>query len=372
MAESDAGPRATGTVSTEEAERLSERFRPSWEDDPVEPPLSSAITRPLPVVAVTAGTKATVPQLAPVDAPPREAPQPTLVGISPEPPSRSPAEELDWEVPPKETPSSAAQTQRLQAVPLPVASPAPAQDSSAAEPEISIQVDVEELPPPSKPSGIGEKYVPKEEGAPPVVLNEDVKAAEIGAQAALEAQHRARRAPTILRMKAADIPVPSAPVAEGDEDVPFAPRRSGGTGKLVVLGLVVAALAAAGVIFLRSGAQQDTAPASTATARATVAPDTAAPPPPPAPEPAKPAPEAAPTVAAAAAPAPASAAPTAEPSAPAKEAHAPKASTAASKPPAAPKTAPVPKAGPLAAKPAPKTTTTKTSGKAAIVRDAPF
>lgn len=368
MAESDAGPRATGTVSTEEAERLSERFRPSWEDDPAEPPLSSAITRPLPVVAVTAGTKATVPQLPVPDTAQREPPQPTLIGIAPEPPPSTSAEELDWEAPPKETPSSAAQTQRLQAVPLPVVTPAGTPESSAAEPEISVQIDIEELPPPSKPSGIGEKYVPKEEGAPPVVLNEDVKAAEIGAQAALEAQHRARRAPTILRMKAADVPVPAAPVEEEkEEEVPFAPRRSGGAGKLVVLGLVVTAVAAASVIFLRSGANPDAAPAPTTTTPTTVAADTAAPPPPVA-EPARPAPE--PTSAAPEVPE----APAPVRSASTKEARtsAAKASTGAAKPAPASKAAPPPKTGPVAAKPAPRTGVPKTGGKAAIVRDAPF
>jgi len=103
-----------------------------------------------------------------------------------------------------------------------VAPALPQPESSAPEPEAALRIDVEELPPESKPSGIGEKYIPKEEGAPPVVLNDDVRAAELGAQAQLEAQHRARRAPTIARLKA--IELPSTLV---DAEPPLARRKSG-------------------------------------------------------------------------------------------------------------------------------------------------
>lgn len=382
MAESDAGRRTNGTVSTEEAERLSERFRPSWEDDPAEPPLSAAITRPLPVVAVTAETKAKVP---PAPAPAPEPPQPTLVGISPEPPPHAPGDELDWGEPPNkpspqaepgaplpvaaETPSSAAQTQRLQVVPMPVSAAA----AAAADPEISVQIDVEELPPASKPSGIGEKYIPKEEGAPPVVLNEDVEAAEIRARQALEAQHHARRAPTILRMKAAEVPLPAAaaPTA-AEEEVPFAPRRSGGAGKLVALSLTVFALAAGAAVFVQTGMKPERGAEPAAPSPVATAPDTAAPPPPP---PAvAPAPEPTPSqtagAATAAEPAPAGAPELAR----GKEARpaAGKATAASSKPASATKASPVSKTGPAAAKPATKTGSSKPGAKAAIVRDAPF
>jgi hypothetical protein len=385
MAESDAGRSANGTVSTEEAERLSERFRPSWEDDPADPPLSAAITRPLPIVAVTAATNATVPQVpaagaAPVPGPP----QPTLVGISPEPVER-PGGDLETELPTDpstgnapvegaldpavpaastETVSSAAQTQRLPAVPLTVATSV----AHADEPEISVEFDVDE-PPASKPSGIGEKYVPKEEGAPPVVLNEDVKAAEVGAQAALEAQHRARRAPTIARLKAIDIPLPPAPA----EDPPFVPPRRSGAGKLVALSVVVLALAAGAAMFLRSTTNEGTSAPAVPPAATTVAADTAAPPPPaPTSEPTvstSPATEATPTSAAHGEAAHTPAVPNAkEP-----RTTTPRSAAALAKPAPAPKAAAAPKAGPVAAKPAPKAgSSSRGSGKAVIVRDSPF
>ncbi|HEV8549071.1 MAG TPA: hypothetical protein VGQ57_08585, partial [Polyangiaceae bacterium] len=267
MAESDAGPRATGAVSTEEAERLSERFRPSWEDDPPtiprEPMVPAAAAKPVP---------------APIIAVPFVAP-------------KAAADDLDWELPTNPLPEAApteptltpaagspyasaadsSQTQKLPAV-IPAAArpPEPA-------PELEVQVDVEEVPPSSKPSGIGEKYVPKEEGAPPVVLHEELRKAEVGAQAAIEAQHRARRAPTIARMKVADL-IPSPP--EVEEEVPFAPPRRRGYGGLVALGVTVLGIAALGTVLLGRGKTTEGVPPP-ATTPATVAPDTAAPPPPP-------------------------------------------------------------------------------------------
>jgi hypothetical protein len=381
MAESDAGRSANGTVSTEEAERLSERFRPSWEDDPADPPLSAAITRPLPIVAVTAATNATVPQVPAAGAAPvPEPPQPTLVGISPEPVER-PGGDLETELPTDpstgnapvegalepavapastETLSSAAQTQRLPAVAVPLTVATSGAD--ADEPEISVEFDVDE-PPASKPSGIGEKYVPKEEGAPPVVLNEDVKAAEVGAQAALEAQHRARRAPTIARLKAIDIPLPPAPA----EDPPFVPPRRSGAGKLVALSVVVLALAAGAAIFLRGTTNEGTS-APAVPAAATVAADTAAPPPPALTS----APTASTSPATEATPTSAAHAP-AVPNAKEPRMTTPKSAAALTKTAPAPKAAAAPKAGPVAAKPAPKAgSSSRGSGKAVIVRDSPF
>ncbi|HWP10139.1 MAG TPA: hypothetical protein VNN72_30560, partial [Polyangiaceae bacterium] len=382
MAESDAGRSATGTVSTEEAERLSERFRPSWEDDPptvprdVPPPAAPAptpaTTAPAPTPATPAPAPATAapaparapapgpaaapapirapapgpaPTPAPAAAAPARAPtpattaklpataalggtlpladprRPTLLGISPEAmaaaqgPRGTSADDLDWEVPthaapeaavvgtitdklpavappgPTPDPAVGTGTLRLPAIaapasaapetspsPVPTPNPAPAPAPAQAKvDDAELNIDVEEVAPDSKPSGIGEKYVPKEEGAPPVVLNDDVQAAERSARAALEAQHRARRAPTIARLKVVELPE-TLVSAE-----PFvAPKKGNGRFVALAIGVVVLVAGTALVLGGRSKSSGDKVePAPNAVA--TVAPDTAAPPPPPLP-----------------------------------------------------------------------------------------
>jgi hypothetical protein len=246
----------------------------------------------------------------------------------------------------------------------------------AAETEPGITIDVEELPPESKPSGIGEKYVPKEIGAPPVVLDADVQAAEMGARAQLEAAHHARRAPTIVRLKAFDIPAPPAAVSEEE----LRPKR-GRVGALVGFGVIGVLLVAAGIAALfRSGGSSETITTTAPPAVSgptTVVADTSPPPPPPPPEPAAAQP---PIVATTPAPTAASAQPTPKPKAPeeqltaraksgSKQAPA-EAKTAPAKTAAA-KAAPAPKPATTSAKAAPKSTA-KSSSKAVIVRDTPF
>jgi hypothetical protein len=139
--------------------------------------------------------------------------------------------------------------------PLPAVSRAPAPDV-----DIDVQVDFEDLPPESKPSGIGQKYIPKEEGAPLVVLGEDVQAAEMGARVELEAEHRRRRAPTLLKMKVVDVPV-ATPV----EDVPdFARPRRKGIGLVVFLGILTVLGGAGAAAFLVRGTSSERADDATA------------------------------------------------------------------------------------------------------------
>ena len=244
-------------------------------------------------------------------------------------------------------------------------------EARAAEPDLSFEV--EEVAPDSKPSGVGEKYVPKDEGAPPVVLNEDVQAAERRAQAALEAQHRARRAPTIARLKVVELPETLA------SPEPFVPPKKG-NGRFIALAVGVVVLVAGAALSLggrgKSGSDKVEPEHS---AVATVAPDTAAPPPPPLPSAA-----AAPTQPSQAPEAPASTAAPAEPPTPPPAAeekphepppkHASKAAGAAQKPAPAPKAPPAQKTAPAALKPAskPAGAAPKPGGKAVIVRDSPF
>jgi len=384
MAESDAGRRGADALSTEEAERLSERFRPSWEDDPPTVPREPLVVPQRPAPAAQAE-------------PPRVR-RPTLVGLSPaEGRNAPPPDELDWEPPTNPLPSASPPAPG----PLPAAgaaaptpsSPEPSSSSAttvrltaadtaaatapppSADTEPGVTIDVEELPPDSKPSGIGEKYVPKEIGAPPVMLDADVQAAEMGARAELEAAHRARRAPTIVRMKAFDIPAPSAAVSEDE----LRPKR-GRVGALVGFGVIGVLLVAAGVAALfRSGGNAEpttTQAPSAASAPATVVADTAPPPPPPPPN----APLAMPpAVAVSPAPTVATAEPTPRTVAPEEPAAAPPKS--ASKPAAVDtkstptktvaKAAPAPKPATTSTKPAPKSGA-KASSKAVIVRDTPF
>jgi len=364
-------------MTEEEADRLSEQFRPSWEEDPPTVPRDQPIPTPppeprsrpvsgpavttAPVVNITNATPASTSQDKPAEA---RAPaplvvtpsrKPTLVGTAPptpvvkSSPEGAPAEDLDWEI---------------STNPDPLA-------------EAPLQIEVEELPPESKPSGIGQKYVPKEEGAPAVVLGADVQAAETTERAKLEVEHRARRAPTIIRMNAFDLPKEAAPAPEPDLVVP----RKRSFGMIAALGVLVlgGALGVALVVGRSSSSPPTEAPRASApaTTAAVVAPDTAAPAPPPAlpaVEPTTSAPT--PTSAASAVPSAAVVTPvpvTAEPRepAPAKPAHAPAAAkTAAPVAKSAAKPAPAkPAAKPAGTAPKPAA---KTGGKNTIVRETPF
>jgi hypothetical protein len=345
MAETDADRPAAGAVTTEEADRLSEQFRPSWEEDP---PTVKRDPAPRP----TANVSAPVPRApvlsvtGPKPAPPKPSPAQTLEPTGPKPAvppggattapaapfaltnKRGPllgvstpnaptgggapvargqgADDLDWEVPASATPSPAQAAAVAPIVATPAASPpgvmatgpattaAPLRGPDETQPlpavkqpsptlkvtppdddELDVQVDVEELPPESKPSGIGQKYIPKEEGAPPVVLGEDVRAAEVGARVELEAEHRRRRAPTILKMKALEAPI-AAPV-ESTPDF-AAPRRRGG-GLIAFLAVVTVLGGAAAAAFLVRGGSLAQPTGVAPTAKTPPAPAEAAPPP---------------------------------------------------------------------------------------------
>jgi len=450
MAESNANRPTPDAVTAEDADRLSERFRPSWEAEgqpaPAPPrappapapspmkqtllggggapspgPVPRAPAAPVPqrpAAPAPAAPQAAAPQPArpaPAPAPTRVAPvvnvgatssspagaaaadlmrRATLAGISPgqkKSTDRSAAapDDLDWELPPSVQAAADAldvtldaPTKRTDALSKtqPLAPRAPAA-KPPAEPEEPMQVDVEELPPESKPSGIGQTYKPRDQDAPPVVLTEEVQRTEAQARAMLEAQHRARSAPTIQRMPAvrATAAAPSTKVLDADLET-LAPRKSRAG---VWIALVVAVLALVGgavVVLTRPKAPP---PEATVTTKpAPVAPDTRAPPPPELP----PAPAVTPPPEPVAAQPTESAAP-AEPPAPLVEAKAPptppsdveepttkrpepvaartlKPKPAAPKPPATAKP-PAPTKPPAAPKPA---------GKASgvIVRDNPF
>jgi hypothetical protein len=259
-------------------------------------------------------------------------------------PNKAP-DDLDWEVPANPVPSAVDEA------------------ASAVEP-----------PPKSNPSGIGEKYVPKEAGAPPIVLKEEVKRAEEQARAELAAEHRARSAPTVLKFKA--IEVPKKETDDEFELYPFGPpkRRLG-----VWIGLAAGLLALVliGVlVFRRTPRDEPTAPpveVKAAPQPEAVSPPAATPTPAPAPEPKPSEPVVEP-----------SAEPSAVVVAPAKQ---PEPLPEPPKPPAAVKPVPLPKAAKPAAaapkptskpasasKPASSPTKAPASKPAAggIVRDAPF
>jgi hypothetical protein len=386
MAESDGKP-ASSPLSTEEADRLSEKFKPSWEAEPdpptipkidpptvpkVEPPAVAPKIEPRPVAKVEPQPIAKVePQpvakveprpIAKVEPRPiaRVEPQPiakvegpkavgkaTLLGVavpipSPpqtEPPNKAP-DDLDWELPTN-----------------PVASPFE-EAAAAVEP-----------PPKSNPSGIGEKYLPKDVNAPAIVLKEDVKRAEERARAELAAEHRARSAPTVLKFKAIEV----AKKEDSDElePSPFGPpkRRLG-----VWIGLGAGALSVALIGILVAGQQTKREEPTAAPVEVKAAPPAPKPeavadpvaPPAPEPKPPEPAvePSAAPpavVVAPASQPEPVPEPPkrvaTAKPASPAK----------APKPAAAPKPASTSK--PTSSPPKPPASK---PGAGGIVRDAPF
>jgi hypothetical protein len=250
MAESDGKP-ASSPISTEEADRLSEKFKPSWETEP-EPPTVPRVEPPVriePTISVEPPVKIepTINVEPPVKIEPTVSAEPavkieptidvgapkphlgkqTLLGVAvplpaapPEAATRANApDDLDWELPTNPAPS-------------------PIQEAPPIEP-----------PPKSSPSGMGEKYVPKETGAPPIVLTDEVKQAEEHARAQLAAEHRARSAPTLLKLKAIDV---QPKVASSDDDADFAPPRKS-LGVWIGLGVGVCAAIIGVMALVRGG-----------------------------------------------------------------------------------------------------------------------
>jgi hypothetical protein len=335
MAEGNANRPAPETLTPEDVDRLSERFKPSWEVEPPAEPARHALKQTMvggtaPAVAPVAPPTAAPAPAAPLaTAPPIAKPMttvtanksglevaravrhPTLVGIAPQAirqvsgAPRAAPDDLDWEVPAGERPepsSDLAQTARIvtapaaasppnaeasriqptQAQPPPPPAPAPPAPAMVvpahAGADEDLPIDVEELPPESKPSGIGQKYVPRDQGAPAIVLNDEVQRTEAQARATMEAQHRARSAPTIAKMPAARASAPTEPAEFADEDT-VTHRRKRGRGVWVALALLTlgggVALAA-----LRLRTPELPAPAAKSPVEKSVAPaDTEAPPP---------------------------------------------------------------------------------------------
>jgi hypothetical protein len=449
MAEGNANRPAPETLSTEDVERLSERFKPSWEPDtatapraepgsalkqtmvggtaPAAPLAPSRPAAPTPAPAVSAppaaasAPRASIPTATPAPVGTPIAPQPmttvtagksglevakgvrhpTLVGIAPHAvrqvsgAPRAAPDDLDWELPPGEQPEPPqnlartaplakapdavlppkAEASRIQPVGSPpvTQSPAPAEAPTADDP-IGITVDVDvELPPESKPSGIGQKYVPPDQNAPPIVLDDEVARLEAQTRATLEAQHRARSAPTIARMPAVRVAAPASgsDIADLTDEDTISHRRKSRKGVWVLLALLTlgGGTAAAVALLKKPDVPTTTRPETPAAAVDTVAPPPPAAtvePPPPALEPTTTAP--APAVASVA---PASAEPPQEP-----------ARVTAAAPPVRPpveaaKRTPAPAARPP--KPKPASTGKSNTGSASrppraavIVRDNPF
>lgn len=216
----------------------------------------------------------------------------TLAGIAPQEQSKSAGrrtsapDDLDWELPPSVQAAADSLDVTLDAPTIrtdalsktqPLAPRAPAA-RPPAEPEEPMHVDVEELPPESKPSGIGQTYKPRDQDAPPVVLTEEVQRTEAEARALLEAQHRARSAPTIQRMPA----VRAAPAAQttrvADADFEMLAPRKRRAGVWIALAVAVLALVGGAVVLLTR--PKADAPEAKAIEPASVAADTRAPPPP--------------------------------------------------------------------------------------------
>jgi hypothetical protein len=270
----------------------------------------------------------------------------TLLGVAvpiPSPPqteapNKAP-DDLDWELPTN-----------------PVASPFE-EAAAAVEP-----------PPKSNPSGIGEKYVPKDVNAPAIVLKEDVKRAEERARAELAAEHRARSAPTVLKFKAIE-------VAKNDdsdelEPSPFGPPKRR-LGVWIGLGAGALSLALIGVLVAgqRTSREEPTAaPVEVKAAPPVAKPEAVADPaPPPAPEPKPPEPAVEPSAAPPAVVVAPASQPEPVPEPPKPVATAKPASPAKAPKPAAPKPASTSK--PTSSPPKPPASK---PGAGGIVRDAPF
>ena len=348
MAESDGKP-ASSPLSTEEADRLSEKFKPSWEAEPEPPTVPKAEPPTVPKVEPPKnfGKQTLLGIAAPIPEPPKAA----------EPPSKAP-DDLDWELP-----TSPAPTEPVEAAPI-------------------------EPPPKSNPSGVGQTYVPKDVDAPAIVLKEEVKRAEERALAQLDAEHKARSAPTVLKFKAIESPQKAA-VEELDPEVFRTPKR--GMGVWIGLGAGALSVALIGImVVVKSTSSEEPLPPPEVKAAPPVQTPPEPPPPvvttPPAPQPeAKPgepvvepvqeAKAAEPPKAAEPEPAPEpESKPEPKPTAAPKTAPSPKPAATSKPVAAAPKPPPAPKPASPAPKPAssPKPAPAPKPASGGIVRDAPF
>jgi hypothetical protein len=395
MAESDGKP-ASSPLSSDEADRLSERFKPSWESEP-EPPTVPKMDPP--VQAEPAATVAPAVKVEPmVKIEPAKVEPVKVEPVKIEPAKIEPVVKVDPVVrlePVKAEPTipvGAAPAEAAKAVnplakqtmlgiaptvsasPLPSAPPGQATDLDWELPTNPVPSTLEETqplepPPKSNPSGVGQKYEPKDADAPAIVLTDEVKRAEEQARAQLVAEHKARSAPTVLKFKAVEVAPKTVPV---DDELDFRPPKRG-AGVWIGLGAGLVALALIGVALV--GRDEKTAP-QTAPVEVKAAPPLPEPPPPlpppptaetakDEPPPPREPPEDAPAVTPveAAEPRPPAAKPVLAP----KPAPAPKPVTAA------PKTQPAQPKAPPASKPtSPATKPASKPAAGGIVRDAPF
>jgi hypothetical protein len=313
-------PGASGGLSAEEADRLAERFRPSWEKDegtasskphraakqtligiappssvppPPPPPAPSTSVAPIPPRTNHVGSALALSSKPPPAAPPRptmksshpdrgiDKPTPrgrpvgkqTLIGIAPivdvsAQKAASPRSDLP---PPPPVPAElearpSAPPAHPSAPPARPTPPPPQASARAADPSPPpVTLEVAKPPASEPPRGIVAPYQPKDDpSGPAVVLNDDVLAME-EARAAKEEllrEHDAtsRRVPTVMNLKAPASAYPPPPFARKRNKAPF------------VVGVVVAALAAGVVVALASSSktQESPVPASSPSALATV------------------------------------------------------------------------------------------------------
>ncbi len=211
-------------LSAEEADRLSERFRPSWE---------------------ASGESGQAPLAPTTPAEPRKAVKQTLVGgISPVPrqPPLTAAEAVDA----KRTGHSRPPQQTLVGI-QPVSTPPPLSKAPTSSPVTAGGS-------PDGPTGIAKIYIPKDDpSGPAVMLTEEVQQAEAAANAEIEARRRgesSRHMQTVVNIKAPDLPGPE----------PLRPKRKSGFLQLL-LGVGAGVLVVAAVFKLTTKESEPT-PAS--------------------------------------------------------------------------------------------------------------
>ncbi|HVJ16763.1 MAG TPA: hypothetical protein VM686_15085 [Polyangiaceae bacterium] len=245
----DQPPDPTGStavgLSPDEADRLSEKFHPSWEASSAKP------------VAPTA-----------TPAEPRKAAKHTLIGgISPfdaEPPAAPTAEPAKAEMTKKESARPPKQQTLIGIAPSSEPPPLPVEKARGSSPVTAGGS-------PDGPSGIAKLYKPKDDpAAPPVVLTEEVQKAEAATTAELEARRRSsssRHMQTVMNIKAPDFPAPRSPSS-----------RKSGLWQLLV-GVAAGVLVVAAVFKLTSKEPSTLAPATVEQQPAAAEPAAATPPP---------------------------------------------------------------------------------------------
>lgn len=413
-------PAGMSPPSTEEAERLAERFRPSWEVDPAEgasavevgarvaaesvAPLPPGVVTPAPSAVEASSLQAAAPApleptgslAAPTPAaePPAPVPQAprkskiqnTLVGLQPPEPILRERESRPMPhkttlygigipepvLPATHTPSPPlaevfrAPEELVQPQPEPAAQgrpndvpapPAPANVELARTATAAVE-------PSPKPTGVAKPYHPKDgPDTPAVVVSPSVLEAELNARTERRRASRSQQTPTIPGTLRA---LPSTATASAlDDDVDFRPKRS--RTKLLVAVFVALGAAAGAAVFsmnaARDGARSSDVPIAPAEQPATQSPEPAV-----SPERSEPTPSASAEALASDAPGLSASALPAEPPPPALTSN-----VAESRPKA-------PRRAPAAASPTPKKAATKrpssSSGasrsKAVIVRESPF